>query len=297
MYRYLLGCSLSAVLMLGVLPSTGRADDKDKDKDAAAAGTATYAEIEIKGTYPEGAQLPGLFGELTESLDVAIGRLDKAANDEKIAGVILRIHDHTIGWAKMNTFRKAIARIQAKGKKVHAWLPDASNMDYVLASACNEVVMPEPGTLMLVGMRAEVSFYKGLFDLIGVKAEMLRVGEFKSAAEPYTRTTMSPEFRKEMEEILDDRFQMLVDAIAGPRKLAADKVKAAIDEGPLTSRQAKTLGLIDRVAYEDELEASLAKAAEGKVFKVVKKYGKKKTDTDFSGLAGMMKMMEMLMGV
>lgn len=297
MCRYLLGSSLSVVLLLGFLPSTGRGDDKDKDKDAAVAGTATYAEIEIKGAYPEGAQLPGLFGELHESLDVAIGRLDKAANDDKISGVILRIHDPSIGWAKMNTFRKAIARIQAKGKKVHAWLPDASNMDYVLASACDEVVMPEPGTLMLVGMRAEVSFYKGLFDLIGVKAEMLRVGEFKSAAEPYTRTSMSPEFRREMEEILDDRFAMLVDAIAGPRKLAADKIKAAIDEGPLTSRQAKVLGLIDRLAYEDELEASLAKQAEGTTFKVVKKYGKKKADTDFSGLAGMMKMMEMLMGV
>ena len=293
MRGYLLGCTLSAVLLLALHPSTGRADEKD----AAAAGTATYAEIEIKGAYPEGAQLPGLFGEMTESLDVAIARLDKAAGDEKIAGVILKIHDPSIGWAKMNTFRKAIARIQAKGKKVHAWLADASNMDFVLASACDEIVMPEPGTLMLVGMRAEVSFYKNLFDLIGVKAEMQRVGEFKSAAEPYTRTSMSPEFRKEMEEILDDRFKMLVDSIAGPRKLTAEKVAAAIDEGPLTSRQAKVLGLIDSIAYDDELEASLAKQAEGKTFKVVKKYGKKKADTDFSGLAGMIKMMDMLMGV
>jgi protease-4 len=293
MRGYSLGCCLSALLLLGLHLSTGHADDKD----AANAGSATYAEIDIKGAYPEGAQLPGLFGELTESLDTAIGRLDKAANDERITGVILRIHDHSIGWAKMNTIRKAIARIQAKGKKVHAWLADASNMDYVLASACDEVVMPEPGTLMLVGMRAEVSFYKNLFDLIGVKAEMLRVGEFKSAAEPYTRTSMSPEFRKEMEEILDDRYKLLVDSIAGPRKLAEEKVAAAIDQAPLTSRQARELGLIDRVAYEDELELSLSQLAEGKTFKVVKKYGKKKADTDFSGLAGMMKMMEMLMGV
>src|SRR4029077_14371210 len=113
-------------------------------------------------------------------------------------------------------------------KKVHAWLDGASNIDYLLASACDEIVMPEPGVLMMVGLRAEVSFYKKLFDLIGVKAEMLRVGEFKSAAEPYTRTEMSPEFRKEMEEILDDRYKMLVDAIAGPRKLTPAKVAAAV---------------------------------------------------------------------
>src|SRR5689334_23780211 len=60
-----------------------------------------------------------------------------------------------------------------------------SNVDYLLASACDEIVMPEPGVLMMVGLRAEVTFYKNLFQMIGVKAEMLRVGEFKSAAEPY----------------------------------------------------------------------------------------------------------------
>ena len=290
-------CFVAAALCL--LPGAiVQAQDKEKEKEKEApSGTATFAEIEIKGAYPEGATPPGLFGEMTENLESVIGRLDKAAADDKIDGVILKIHSPTIGWAKMNTFRKAIARVQAKGKKVHAWMADGSNMDYVLASACDEVAMPEPGTLMLVGIRAEITFYKKLFDLIGVKADMLRVGEFKSAAETYTRTEMSPEFRLEMEEIIDDRFKQLVEAIAGSRKLTNDKVTAAIDEGPLTAQQAKKLGLIDRLAYEDELESEIAKKAEGKTFKVVKKYGKKKIDNDFSGLAGMMKMMEMLMGV
>jgi protease-4 len=273
-----------------------RAEEKEKDKDSPPA-TATFAEIEIKGAYPEGAVLPGLFGELTENLEAAVGRLDKAAADDKIDGVILKIHSPTIGWAKMNTFRKAIARVQAKGKKVHAWMADGSNMDYVLASACDDVSMPQPGTLMLVGLRAEITFYKKLFDKVGVKADMLRVGEFKSAAETYTRTEMSPEFRLEMEEIIDDRYKQLVETIGVSRKMAGDKVKAAIDEGPLTAEQAKKLGLVDRLAYEDELEGELTRQAEGKTFKLVKKYGKKKADTDFSGLAGMMKMMEMLMGV
>ena len=144
MCRYLIGCSLAAALLLALGPSARRADDKD-DKEAASSGTATYAEIEIKGAYHEGAQLPGLFGEMSETLDAAICRLDKAAADEKIDGVILRINNPTIGWAKMNTFRKAIGRVQAKGKKVHAWLDGRFDIDYLLASACDEVVMPEPG--------------------------------------------------------------------------------------------------------------------------------------------------------
>ena len=269
-----------------------------QDKDATAgAGSITIGEIEIKGSYPEGPALPGLFGELTENLESALGRIDKAAADDKVDGLILKIHNPAIGWAKMNAFRKAIARVQAKGKMVHAWMADASNIDLVFASACDDVAMPQPGTVMLVGVRAEVTFYKNLFDKIGVKADMLRVGEYKSAAEAYTRTEMSAEFRKEMEEITDERYQQLVEALSSARKLAADRVIAAIDEGPLTARQALAHKLIDRVAYEDELEAEIGKQAGGKSVKIIKKYGKKKADADFSGFGGMMKMMEMMMGI
>ncbi|MBS0264380.1 MAG: signal peptide peptidase SppA [Planctomycetes bacterium] len=267
-----------------------------QEKDAPA-GTVTFGEIDIKGSYAEGATAPGLFGELSENLDTALGRIEKAASDDKVDGLILKIHSPTIGWAKMNAFRKSIARVQAKGKKVYAWMADGSNIDYALASACDDVSMPQPGTLMLVGVRAEVTFYKKLFDMIGVKADMLRVGEFKSAAETYTRSEMSPEFRQEMEEIVDDRYEQLVETLAKARKLTPEKVKSIIDEAPLTAQQAQKLGLLDRLAYEDDLEAAISKAHAGKTLKVVKKYGKKKTDTDFSGLAGMMKMMEMLMGV
>ncbi|MFN0051780.1 MAG: signal peptide peptidase SppA [Planctomycetales bacterium] len=266
------------------------------EKPAEAARDVTYAHLELKGSYPEGAQLPGLFGELTETLDRSIARFDQAAGDPKISGVILHIKSPALGWAKMRAFRRAIERVQAKGKKVHAFMEGADNMDFLLATACDEVVMPEPGVLMTVGVRAEVTFYKRLFDMLGLKAEMLRVGEYKSAAEPYSRTEMSPEFRKEMEEILDDFYQQIIATVAQSRKLTPEKVAAAIDAGPLTARQAKDLGLIDRLAYEDEVNAAIAKLHEGKTLKVVHRYGRKKVDTDFSGLAGMMKMMETLMG-
>lgn len=278
-------CLLALVLPNSIIPCV-----------AAEEGEVTYAQIELKGHYPEGAQLPGLFGELTESLDTAVARLDKAAGDANVSGVILHINSPQLGWAKMRAFRSAIARLQSKGKKVYAWLDGADNMDYLLATACDEIAMPEGGVLMTVGVRAEVTFYKKLFDLIGVQADMLRVGEFKSAAEPYTRTEMSPEFRKEMEEILDDFYGQLISQIAESRKLSKEKITAAIDSAPLTASAAKSLGLIDRIGYADEQEAALGKLHPGKTVKVAKAYGKKKTDTDFSGLAGMMKMIELLSG-
>src|SRR5262245_39870277 len=101
---------LSAILFVTTPLTALRADEKDNESSSS--DRVSYAEIELKGNYHEGAQATGLFGQLSETLDTAIARLDKAGADEKIAGVILRINGPTLGWAKMHDFRKAIGRIQ-----------------------------------------------------------------------------------------------------------------------------------------------------------------------------------------
>lgn len=268
-----------------------------QETEKPATTTATWAHIELKGGYAEGPQMMGLFGDITESLAEAIGRLDKAAKDDTVTGVVLKLNGPSIGRGKLNEFRQAIGRIRAKGKKVVAYMDTAGSGDYLVAASCDEVIMPESGVLMLLGVRSEVSFYKNLFDLVGLKAEMLRVGEYKSAAEPYSRTEMSKEFREELEQVLGDFYDQMVETVATGRKLDPEKVKAAIDNGPHTANAAKELGLITRVAYEDELTGILKGDKADTTIKLAKKYGKKKIDTDFSGFAGMVKMMNMLMGL
>ena len=296
MLRVISCCRLAFCVL--ALPLVASANVPDKQPVAALKpGRATWAHIVVKGNYPEEAQMLGLFGEVVESLSDGIARLDKAANDDKISGIILRLKNPTIGWAKQNEFLQAIARIQANGKKVYAWLDSASSVGYMLASSCDEIIMPESGVLMLTGLRAEVSFYKNLFDTLSIKADMLRIGEFKSAGEPYTRSEMSPAFRQEMESLLDDMFGQMVETISKGRKLDRDHVEAAIDAGPLTVKAAKELGLIDHVAYADEVK-SLVKGGNNSLdLKITHRYGRKKLDTDFSGFAGMMKMMNLMMGV
>ena len=126
--------------------------------------------------------------------------------------------------------------------------------DFLLASACDQIILPESGMLMMPGLRAEISFYKNLFDMLGVQPEMLRVGEFKSAAEPFSRNEMSPAFREEMESILDDYYRQIIEMVSESRKLTQDQVKALIDHGLYSAEDAKQKGLIDHVAYEDHLE-------------------------------------------
>jgi len=285
---------LMLVLLAFALQQSPVAAQETGKPDAA---TATWAHIELKGGYAEGPQMMGLFGEATESLAEAIGRLDKAAKDDAVTGVVLKIDGPSIGRGKLNEFRQAISRVKAKGKKVVAYLDSSSGGDYLVAAGCDEVVMPESGVLMFLGVRSEVSFYKNLFDFLGVKAEMLRVGEYKSAAEPYSRTEMSKEFREELEQVLGDFYDQMVEQVATGRGIAAEKVKEAIDNGPHTATAAKELGLITRVAYEDELPGILRGDKADTTIKLAKLYGKKKIDADFSGLTGMINLMNMMMGL
>ena len=104
-------------------------------------------------------------------------------------------------------------------------------------------------TLLVLGLM----FWAGLFEKLHIQADMVQVGKFKGAAEPYTRTEASPEFKKEIDTLVDGMYGHLVTLVADNRKLTADEVKAAIDEGWLTGKKAKQLGLVDKLMNKDKI--------------------------------------------
>ncbi|WP_417381363.1 signal peptide peptidase SppA [Gimesia sp.] len=256
-----------------------------------------WAHMVIKGSYPEGPQMPGLFGDVTESLSRVVSRLEKAAEDKSLTGVVLHFKGTELGWAKLNELRQAIQKVRQSDKKVFAWIESGMTKDYLIASACDQIVMPESASLILLGLRAEVSFYKNLFDILDIKPDILRVGKYKSAAEPYTRTEMSEAFREEMEALLDNYFGQITNMISQSRGMSAEKVEAAINGGPYMAAEAKKLGLIDHIAYEDQLPKLLTGEKSKNEVKLIKKYAKKRADTDFSGIAGLIKLMDLLAGI
>ena len=102
---------------------------------------------------------------------------------------------------------------------------------------------------MIKGMAAEVTFYKALFDKLGVKADWMQVGKYKSFGEPFTRTSMSPAFREEMTELLGDTYSLLAESIAERKSISVDAAKALIDGGPYSPRKAFEAGIVNLVAY------------------------------------------------
>lgn len=187
--------------------------------------------------------------------------IETAAHDPHVDGVLLRLDGAPGGWSRLQTLRRAVAEARAAGKTVVAWAPSLSVGDYYLASAASRVLLPESGSLHLMGLRAEGFFVRGLLEHLDVVPEVLRVGSYKSAAEMFTRDGMSPEAREQMEALVDDLWEELLRGIGEGRGLARSAVRERIDHGLFPARSALEAGLIDGCLYPDELEDELARLA------------------------------------
>ncbi|TWT96608.1 Protease 4 [Botrimarina colliarenosi] len=274
-------------------PAQKRAADRAKRR-AEEAEKVRYAWFKLDGALPESPGAAGPFGDLSVDLRKQIARIDAAAADDKIQGLVLRIDSPTLGSGQRNEVRQAIARFRAKGKHAVAVLEAAEAAGYLVACACDEIVMPESGFLLLPGVRAEPMFYKGLLAKAGVKADFIHVGDAKGAAEPYTRREWSEPVKANITSLIDDMYEQMVDTIAMDRPMKRGAVVAAIDRGLLTATQALEAGLVDRLAYEGDLRDALKKRHDTDTLAFVENYGKQKVDTDFSGPAGFFKLMGMI---
>jgi protease-4 len=273
--------------------------EKSKGKDEKTAGDkepeqAKLVVFTINGPYPEKPSSPGPFGSLQPSLSQVVERLDNAAGDDDVHAVLLKIEPAPLGPAAIAELRAAVDRVQEHDKPVYAEIESAMGLQYTLACGCDEVVMPPSGMLSLTGVRAEVTFFKGLLEKLGVDAEFLQMGKYKGAGEPYSRTEMSPPLRQSMEAVVDSLYEDLVRVVADDRGMETYRVKTLIDEGFFTAPAAKKAGLIDRTAYRDELEETIRKRLGAEELDVVTRYRKKEVEVDFSGFSGMVKLMELM---
>jgi protease-4 len=271
-----------------------RAKKRQGEKKEAESKKVRYAWFVLDGELPESPGGSGPFGDLSIDLRKQIARIDAAAKDDKIQGLVLMFENPTYGAGQRHELREAIARFRAKGKHSVAVLEAAEAASYLVACACDEVVMPESGYLVLPGVRAQPMFYKGLLAKVGVKADFIHVGDAKGAAEPYTRREWSEAVKANMTSLIDDMYEQMIDTIAMDRPMKRGDVVAAVDRGLLTASQALEAGLVDRLAYDSSLRENLEKRHDTDNVVFVENYGKKKVDTDFSGPGGMFKLLGMM---
>lgn len=212
-----------------------------------------------------------LGGEKTQTLHDYVRTLQKAGNDSKISGLLLILEDPACGFAQAEELVRAMKEFRAKGKKIYCYLDQSGNLDYLLASAADHITLSEYSEVGIVGLHAELSFYKGLLDKIGVEADMLNCGAYKSAVEPYTRTEPSKENAEMLTWLLDGIFSRFVSLIAENRKLTPEQVKGLINKAPLLAKDALESKLVDAVASFPEFKRTIRKEF-GQDVEIVKRY-------------------------
>jgi protease-4 len=219
--------------------------------------------LNIEGDYVEAAEPPllsRLIGVERPPLAALLSNLGKAERDDRLAGVVLRVRDLQIGWAKAQEIRDAIAQVSAAGRRTVAYLELASlaaNLEYYVASAADEVVISPAARTPVVGLSAEFVFLGGFWEIFGVELEVERIGEYKTFADTFARKTMSDAHREMANSLLDSIDAQFVAGIAKGRGLTEDFVRNAIDMAAMTPDEMQALKLVDAARFEDEIVAGL----------------------------------------
>jgi len=218
--------------------------------------------LRVSGPLPDYVPdntLNRLFGNPPQSLSSLLAQFRKAKADKRIKAIILDVDASETGWAKAEEIRGAIADFRASGKPVYAYMETGFNKDYYVAAACDKIYIPPSGELFVTGLAADVMFFRGTLDKLGIYPDVYQIGKYKSAGDMFTQKQMTDAHREYINSLLDDLFGRLVDGVAKGRGKSAEDVKKIIDNAPYTAKQAQEQGLIDGALYREDVEKMIKK--------------------------------------
>lgn len=196
--------------------------------------------------------------------------LRRARDDNRIGGLLVVIDRPHVGFGRIQELRDAIRDFQSGGKPATCYLETAGefspgNKEYYLATACGSIWMAPPGDVNLTGIRAEVPFLRGTFDLLGIYPDYDHIGRYKTAKNLFTDTTMTDAYRESMDRLVDRLFSQMVAGIAEGRKTGEAEVRALVDRGPFLASQALETKLVDGLGYRDQVEDHLREVNGGRL--------------------------------
>lgn len=199
------------------------------------------------------------FGGPDQSLTGLVMQFKKAKVDKRIKAILLDVNMSGVGWGKAEELRDAIADFRSSGKPVYAYLEFGLNKEYYIAIACDKIFVPPPGELFINGLAADVMFFRGSLDKLGVYPDIYQIGKYKSVGNMFTQKEMTDAHREYINSMLDDLFNRYVNSIAQARRKTPEEVRALIDNAPYDADQAKNAGLIDEAMYRDQVDNELKK--------------------------------------
>jgi protease-4 len=196
----------------------------------------------------------GQFLEPPPTVRSIVDSLRKAKVDRRVTSVIVRPTGTLALWAKVQEVRDAIVDFRKSGKPIVGYLEYGGEQEFYLASACDKVFLMPTSALDLTGMATYELFLRGTLDKIGAYPDAMHIGDYKTATNTFTETTFTPAHREMSESLNSDLYDQLIRGLAEGRHKSDQDVRLLIDHGPYLPEDAVRAGLVDDLAYEDEID-------------------------------------------
>ena len=252
--------TLMFFVMLGVMLATG--DEKQSVSDN------SILRIELTGTVVDRStpdnplnQLLGRSNASSQGLDVLIDAIKTAKGDKRIKGIYIEGGTMSSDFATLQELRGALVDFKSSGKFIVSYADSYTQGAYYIASVGDRVLINPSGLLDWHGIAMQPMFWTGLMEKVGVKAQVFKVGTYKSAVEPFILKEMSPANREQVESMITDLWKETCTAVATSRKLSPDSLNAYADRYITLADGAdyKRLKLVDDLTYVDQVRDELRK--------------------------------------
>lgn len=220
------------------------------------------------------------------SIEQLLTAIDNAATDDRVKALYLHLGGSNLAWAQAEELQEALARFRKECKKpIIAYGESYSQPEYFLATMADKIAVHPSGVIDFRGMGAEVMFYKGLLDKLGVHMELIRpeTCAYKSAGETYVRTDMSDANREQVRSYVNSIWNYAVSIMAQNRKLSSDSLNAIADHltGYLPSYAMKA-GLVDTLCFAQDIKQMLKEGSQATKIVKANRYAKSLTKDDKS---------------
>lgn len=243
------------VAVIGAVISSGAGSSPQVDKNS-------ILYLDLSGTMPERYQPADFWqmvqgaGDNSEALVDILDALRIARNDSKIKGLYINAAGAAAGFASREEIAEAIREFKTSGKWVYAYADAYTQGDYMLASLADSVFLNPVGGVDVRGVASQIPFFKGLLDKLGVKMDVVRVGTFKSAVEPYITDAMSPASRMQTQVMVDSLWQFYAGVVSDARGVEQAQVDMWADSimGVWGAQRTLDAGAVSALRYRHAVE-------------------------------------------
>ncbi|TAE79202.1 MAG: signal peptide peptidase SppA [Bacteroidetes bacterium] len=280
MLASMLGVIISSIILVfvaigmvgAIVASAGKEDKKEIEANSILQLKLDYVIPERSSNNPfEQFNFATLESTKSSGLTEVIKAIKAAKTNENIKGIFLHLSISPNDYATLESIRNELIDFKKSKKFIIAYGEVMEEHSYYLASVADEIYINPAGELLIDGFSSSTPYLKGMFDKIGIEPQLIRHGKYKSAGEPLISNKMSAENRQQIEAYVGSMYNNYLAAIAASRKKSVAEVQAMADDLLIqTPEDAKRLGMITGVLFEDEVQQILTKKVGKTKFEDVK---------------------------